>query len=208
MGITTTGCVVDRMIENEPTDVALMLRVRRGDTAAFEQIHARYQKRMLGFFWSLSHNTHAANDLCQETFLRIWKIRKRYRATGSFPGYLFGIARMVWLERCRSLARDARLGTCCSTDALGEVAASDAWCPEDRVAREELQQHIHRAIDALPEEQRLVFVMRNIDGLSLSDIAEALDCPVNTVRSRKILAMKKLRHLLAEVFAATTGTPS
>ena len=58
-----------------------------------------------------------------------------------------------------------------------------------------------KSLEELPEEQRMVFVMRNIEGLSLRDIAEALDCSVNTVRSRKILAVKKLRYLLSEFFA-------
>ena len=71
--------------------------------------------------------------------------------------------------------------------------------PDYHANRSELQQHLYAALDALPEEQRLVFVLRSIDELSLEDIASILDCPVNTVRSRKILAVKKLRYLLASV---------
>ncbi len=186
--------------ETAIADVALMARVRQGDEAAFEMLHGRYQSKLLNFFYVLSRNSHTANDLCQETFLRVWKVRARYKATGSFPGYLFGIGRLVWLENCRALRKQTRLGIRHNIDETWEPAANPCELPDNRAARREMQDRILAALDELPEEQRLVFVMRNIKGLSLADIAAALDCPVNTVRSRKLLAIKKLRHTLSNVF--------
>ncbi|MBP8128819.1 MAG: sigma-70 family RNA polymerase sigma factor [Candidatus Hydrogenedentes bacterium] len=186
--------------ETAVADIALMARVRLGDESAFEELHRRYQRRVLAFFFGMAGDSHAANDLCQETFLRIWKVRRRYRATGAFPGYLFGIARMVWLERCREQRKVLRLG---QREPLDEYPLSDpAPHPDDRAARSEASRRIGEAIEALPDEQRMVFVMRALRGLSLEDIAAALDCPINTVRSRKILAVKKLRHALAPLFAS------
>ena len=184
-------------------DVALMLKVREGDESAFEALHERYQHKVLNFFYGMSRNMHMANDLCQETFLRVWKVRKRYRATGAFPAYLFGIARMIWLEGQREQRKLWRLGAAEELDLERGLAADPACHPDRCAARSEIHERIMSALDELPEAQRMVFVMRNIRGLSLEDIAAALDCPVNTVRSRKILAVKKLRHLLSNVFVSS-----
>ncbi len=184
------------------SDIALMLQVREGSERAFTTLHERYQHRVLNFFYGMSGDAHTANDLCQETFLRIWRVRKRYNATGSFPGYLFSIARMIWLERCRAQRKIWRLGQCQDICEPWQMPADPADGPDIRAVRNEVQERILTALEELPEEQRMVFVMRNIHGLSLDDIAKALDCPVNTVRSRKILAVKKVRHVLSAVFSS------
>jgi len=187
------------------SDIALMLLVKSGDEGAFEILHSRYQRKVVAFFWGLIRDAQLANDLCQETFLRVWMVRKRYQATGTFCGYLFGIARMIWLERSRTIKKESRLGTPCTLEAL-------EWCMENMADKyknpaenQELTDAFWNALAVLPEEQRMVFVMRNIEGLSLDDIATALDCPVNTVRSRKMLAVNKLRVLLSDVYTALIG---
>jgi RNA polymerase sigma-70 factor (ECF subfamily) len=80
--------------------------------------------------------------------------------------------------------------------------------PDEEAARRETAARIFAALEQLPEEQRIVFVMRTIEGLPLEDIATALDCPVNTVRSRKILAVKRLRFLLQELYGDWVTSPS
>lgn len=180
-------------------DIVLMMRVREGDESAFELLFHRYQRPLLNFFHGLSHNESHARDLCQETFLRVWRIRRRYQATGTFPAYLFGVGRLIWLEFCRQQNKSWRLGARLGDAALRELPADPASGPGLRADRSELHMHLHAALDELPEAQRMVFVLRAIDGLSLEAIAGILDCPVNTVRSRKILAVKKLRHLLAGI---------
>lgn len=187
-------------------DIPLMLRVRRGDEAAFAELHARYQQQLRNFFYGVCRNSSVANDMCQETFLRVWKIRARYRATGTFPAYLFGIARLVWMEKCRELKKHERMGVRCDASERWDLSIDVMKQPDALASRSELEGRILSALDSLPEEQRTVFVLRTIKGLSLQDIASVLDCPVNTVRSRKILAVKKLRHLLSSVFAAETGS--
>lgn len=186
-------------------DIAIMLKVRADDAGAFEELHRRYQRRVPGFFYGMCGNAQTAADLCQETFLRVWKVRRRYRATGSFAGYLFGIARMVWLESRRTARRAPKPGMDAVQAEAGrwEPADDPARAPDACAARREAAEASFLALKHLPEEQRMVFVMRTLDGLSLEDIAAALDCPVNTVRSREILAIKKVRHLLSSVFATS-----
>ncbi len=184
----------------EIADIALMMRVRKGEADAFEALHERYQRRMLNFFYGMSRDASIADELCQETFLRVWQARRRYRATGSFPAYLFGIARMVWREHCRRQSRDWMLRERAFTSENAEPRVAARLAPDYVAVCGEVESHILAALQQLPEEQRMVFVMRTIRGLSLADIASAMDCPVNTVRSRKILGVKRLRHLLDALF--------
>ena len=143
------------------------MRVRGGDACAFESLFNRYQRPLLNFFHGLSRNPCTARDLAQETFLRVWKIRKRYRASGSFPAYLFGVARMIWLESCRQEQKTWRLGARQGEESLGHLEAEITECPAWQASRSELHGHLYAALEELPEEQRMVFVMRSIDGLSL-----------------------------------------
>lgn len=178
-------------------DTELMLKVREGDDSAFAELYARYSRKLLDFFYGMSRDPLLAEDLCLETFARIWHLRRKYAATGSFPAYLFTCARNIWLEKCRYLGRQWKLGSARSIEADEiEIIAGIASRPDESASRSELEERILAAIAELPEEQRMVFVMRTIQGLSLDDIASVLQCPVNTVRSRKLLAIKKLRETL------------
>lgn len=190
-----------RRATRDMQDTELMVRVRKNDERAFREIHQRYQRRLLDFFYGMSRSTHTAQDLTQETFFRIWRLRSKYSATGSFPAYLFSFARNIWLEHCRELKKRTRLGRAESFDrAAQELTAANVHCPHQSAWRSELSATIGDALQQLPEEQRMAFVLRNIEGLSLSEVSEVLKCPENTVRSRKLLAVKKLRHALKEVF--------
>ncbi len=178
-------------------DTALMLRVRWGDEYAFGELYRRYYRKIMSFFHGMSGDAQLSEDLCQETFLRIWKLRQRYSASGSFPAYVFAFARNVWLEQCRETKKRLRLGLVPGVDDVVELApASPATRPDVAAERSELAQCIFDALDELPVEQRMAFVMRTIGGLSISEIASAMQCPPNTVRSRKILAINKLREAL------------
>lgn len=189
--------------QNRPDDLrdaALMLRVREGDTAAFERLYNRYHRKVQDYFYAMSKESETAKDLCHETFMRIWRLRDRYTDSGSFPGYLFSFARRVWLERCRGLKKERKLGlridTTEAADRLGLPPGND---PDAAASNAEMHDRIFAAVEQLPEEQRTVFVMRVVQRMKLDAIAEALGCPVNTVRSRKLAAVRKLRELLKDV---------
>ncbi|MCC6695786.1 MAG: sigma-70 family RNA polymerase sigma factor [Candidatus Hydrogenedentes bacterium] len=174
-----------------------MLKVREGDECAFAELFRRYQRRLLDFFYGMNRDAQLAEDLCLETFARVWHLRRKYAATGSFPAYLFTFARNIWLEKCRYLGKQWRLGSAQSVEADGpDLPAAVSTHPDEMASRSELEERILEAVAGLPEEQRMVFVMRTIQRLSLEEIAAVLQCPVNTVRSRKLLAVKKLRESL------------
>lgn len=186
----------------EPSDdIQLMLRVREGDEAAFEHLHARYQRRVIGFYWGLSRDAVTANELAQEVFLRIWQVRKRYKASGPFAAYLFAIARMIYLERQRKHARLARLSGAVAAENRCETGGG----PGQTAMAAEMETAIFEAMAALPDEQRMAFLLHTVQGLPMEAVAASMDCPLNTARSRRILAVRKLRQALAPYFASLYG---
>ncbi len=183
------------------SDTELMMLVSGEDESAFAEIYRRYNRRLVNFFYALTRDSHAAEDLSHETFARIWHFRRRYAATGSFASYVFAFARFIWLERRRELAKLWKLGTLEPLDGTDTLPGDPSQRPDECAARSEMDEYLWQALEQLPEEQRTVFVMRVLQRMSLEDIASAMNCPVNTVRSRKLLALKKMRLLLKRVAA-------
>ena len=186
---------------DEMPDADLMARVQWSSERAFAELYRRYHRRLLDFFYGMGRDAHLAEDLCHETFLRIWKLRAHYTMSGMFAAYLFGVARNIWLEQRRQARKDWRLGVAVPFDERVEQT-SDAHQASPAAAAEfaEIDARIFAALEQLPDEQRTAFVLRTIEGLSLDDIAAVMECPVNTVRSRRLLAIKQLRALLRGLF--------
>lgn len=154
------------------SDVELMLRVRDDDGVAFSVLYLRYHARIGQFFYGLSRNRTAASDMAQETFLRIWKFRERYSATGSVPAYLFGFARNIWREHCRVGHRQFSLELhAASGRDIERFMAERHPEPDAAAGRSETHENIFRALDELPEDQRMVFVLRSVESLSLDEVA-------------------------------------
>lgn len=192
---------VDRMTQRaDPletvADTALMLRVGKDDECAFAELYRRYHRRLLNFFYGMSRNTHFSSDLCQETFLRLWRLRRKYAATGVFVSYLFTIARLVWLEQRRERRKRLFSTPLTEEDHWLPLATKEIYRPDEAAVQTEIGRCILDALSKLPEEQRMAFVLRVVQGLDLQEIASIMQCPVNTVRSRKLLAIQKLREAL------------
>jgi RNA polymerase sigma-70 factor (ECF subfamily) len=181
----------------EMTDTDVMVRVQWGSEVAFAELHRRYFRRLLDFFYGMCRDAQRAEDLCQETFLRLWQLRVRYTDSGSFAAYVFTVARHIWQEQCRTRRKETRLA---SHIADAEMVRFPLQLSPDELAhRAELDTRIFAALDALPDEQRMAFVLRTVQGLSLEDIATIMQCPMNTVRSRRLLAITRLREVLREL---------
>lgn len=189
-------------------DISLMRRAANDDDQAFEVIYLRYHQRVNHFLHGLSGNASVGSDLAQETFLRMWRFRRRYTNSGSFASYVFGIARNVWLEHCRAQKKQFSLELRQSTPReLSRFMGAASPHPDTAAGHAEDRRQILAALERLPEEQRMVFVLRSIEGLSFEEVASVLQCPVNTVRSRQITALKKLRSTLKGVYSAEATTP-
>lgn len=179
------------------TDEELMGLVRKQDISAFDELFRRYEQRIFAFFWRLSANRQEAEDGTQETFLRLWKARARYEPAGKFSTYLFQIAKNHFLHERQKRDRrmDSRQPSANYPNGVpGESASGNG--ADGRMLAGELQAAVNEAVARLPENQRLVYVLSEQEGMSYKQVAEVLDCPVGTVSSRKVQAVRRLRELL------------
>jgi len=166
----------------------LMALVREGRREAFIVIVRRHQKSLLNFFRRMGARSHEVEDMAQETFLRVFNYRDRYEPTGKFTNFLFVLARHVWADAGRRAQR--------RPESLSEKL-DDRPAPDERgVARAEARVDVEAALLGLSEKLRSVVVLSVYEGLEYSRIAEVLDIPVGTVKSRMHLAMRQMREIL------------
>ena len=170
-----------------PRPPATMERARDGDLDAFEALVRRHQRPLMNFFARLGA-TSDAEDLAQETFLRLYRYRSRYRASAKFTTYLYLLARQVRIDFLRKVAR---------RDALHEKVQQEAPQHEDPSAvAQGARLDAAAALDLLSEPMREVVVLSILQGLPHADISEILGIPVGTVKSRLFIALHRLRDLL------------
>lgn len=191
----------------EPQDAELMHRFGAGDDEAFRTLVRRHERALLHFFHRRCLDRAQAEDLAQEVFLRIVRHRGSWRPDAKFTTYMYRIAENLWIDRWRSrkaAPREASLedelpGSGADGDdggSLGTAVAAPGSSPAELSADRELAAKIRRAVARLPEEQRAVFTMAEVRGMKYQDIAEVLEVPVGTVKSRMHAATAKLRTLL------------
>ena len=179
------------------TDEELMSFVGNQDISAFEELFGRYERCVFSFFYHMVPNIEEARDCTQETFLRLWRGRAGYTPKARFSTYIFQIARNHFLHEHQKRKSRIALRHFNADDLHGSFQkhpASDNGY--DRAVAHEIGLAIVDAVASLPEIHRLVYVLSEQQRLSYKEIAEVLDCPVGTVSSRKVEAVRKLRKLL------------
>jgi len=185
------------------SDPELMARAKAGDTDAFAVLVERYRRRLCAFFYRLCQDREEASDAAQETLVRLWLARERYRPTARFTTYLYSIAWHHWLNRVRAMK--SRPPVVPLEEQLGPAGCGlltrmleRAEPAEDAVLRRYRTQRIRGAIAGLPEKRRIVFVLSHFEGLRYAEIAEVLQIPVGTVKSRMHHAVARLQEQLEE----------
>ena len=182
---------------NNYSDEELMDLAMNDDARAFEELFQRYKRRLFGFFYGLVLNTEEARDCVQDTFLRLWQRRHQFARKGRFSAYLFQIAKNHFLDRSRrqkSRTESQHVSDGEPAEHLSGVFLSDGGY--GAAAAAEIREAVRDAMARLPEIHRLVYVLSEEQGMSYKEIADILECPVGTVSSRKVEAVKKLRKLL------------
>lgn len=187
------------------TDEELMLRYRDGDKDAFEMLYRRYEKPLLDFIYRMVMDISDAESLCQEAFYRVVKSRKRYKATALFKTWLFQIAINLCRDRLRRMKH--RLHVSLSAPMMshndGGIELQDrisdpAPGVPANLESAQLESLIKAAIASLPEEEHLVVVMKEYQGMPYSEIAEVMDCPIGTLKSHNHRAHQKLKKILSK----------
>ena len=174
------------------TDEQLMLRLKDGDRQAFNEIVNRYRDRMVSYACRMVGNAELAQDVAQETFVRVYKSASTFRDDGRFSPWLYKIASNVCLSERSKRAREA-LNV--DYDTLEDMHDSGVLV-EDQVMATLTAQRLSRGIGKLNSSHKAVVVMHVYQGLTYVEIGEALGIPTGTVKSRLFYAIRKLRDVL------------
>ncbi len=177
-------------------DSALMLRYRDGDLRAFELLYARHKGALYRYLQRLTRDAEAANDLFQEVWGKIIASRDRYEVRAQFKTFLFQIAHNCAVDYFRRIGRSWAHHSADIAELADMIPGEEAEAPESRASSAEVQSAFRRALDALPPEQRDVFLLYEECGLSLEEIGRVTGVAKETAKSRLRYAVSKLRAVL------------
>ena len=186
------------------TDRALVERVRKGDSRAFDLLVRKYRHKILGLISRYVHDWSECEDVAQEAFVRAWRALPAFRGESAFYTWMYKIAvntakNHLVAQGRRPPADDLDADTAVQIDAGARLR--DEATPEHELARREIERTVFETVEALPEELRVAITLREVDGLSYEEIAERMGCPIGTVRSRIFRAREaidiQLRPLLS-----------
>ena len=187
----------------DDSDQQLVERVQAGDKAAFDLLVRKYQHRVLKLVSRFVSDAAEAEDVAQEAFLKAYRALASFRGDSAFYTWLYRIAintakNALVSNRRRPVDFDLDLQDPEQYDRHARLKEGDT--PEGVLLTEEIRTVVERAMEQLPEDLRTAIVLRELEGLSYEEIAEAMDCPVGTVRSRIFRAReaidRKLKPLL------------
>ena len=190
-------------------DHELVRRVQDGETAAFDLLVRRYQHRIVALVARYVGDWSEAQDVAQDAFIRAYRAIGGFRGDAQFYTWLHRIAVNTAKNHLVAMKRRPPTADIDAIDAeqyAGALQMRDTDTPERELLRHEVEQAVMQTVNALPKELRLAITMREVDGLSYEQIAQRLDCPIGTVRSRIFRAREaidaELRPLL-DVESAT-----
>ena len=192
------------MSDNE-LDQALVRRVQAGEKGAFDLLVRKYQHKLTSVISRYVGDWSECQDVAQESFVRAYRAIGNFRGDSAFYTWLYKIAINTaknWLvsQGRRPPTEDVQVEDAEHLDAA--VRLKDSSTPERELLRQEIERTVTRAVDALPDELRQAITLREVDGLSYEEIAETMNCPIGTVRSRIFRAREaideQLRPLLSE----------
>jgi len=185
-------------------EAAVVAQARQGNTRAFDELLRRYERKIFRLAMHITQNREDAEDVLQESFLKAYEHLDQFQGQSKFYTWIVRIAVNQALMKLRKRKSDRSVSLDDTIDTgedniTREIAAWDEN-PEQRYSREELQGILTSAIDGLAPIYRAVFVLRDIDGLSTEEAAEALELSVPAVKSRLLRARLQLREKLTRFF--------
>jgi RNA polymerase sigma-70 factor (ECF subfamily) len=193
---------------NPDADAPLIERVKAGDVKAFEMLVVKYQRRIERLIGRMVRDVDLVPDIAQETFIRAYRAIPQFRGESAFYTWLYRIAvntakrALMELKRDPLVTESARASREDEDDGGSRVEneLSDGATPDAVLASKQIASAVNFAIEALSEELRQAITLREIEGLSYEEIAELMNCPIGTVRSRIFRAREaialRLRPLL------------
>lgn len=170
------------------TDAELVARVQRGDKRAFDLLVLKYQRKIMRLLSRMVRDPSEVEDVAQETFIKAYRALPQFRGESAFYTWLYRIAINTARNWQASAARRPNTVQNVETED-GETFdridnLSDISTPESMMVSRQIAETVNSAIQTLPAELRTAIVLREIEGMSYEDIAQTMDCPIGTVRSR------------------------
>jgi RNA polymerase sigma-70 factor (ECF subfamily) len=195
------GGTVDREVDQE-----LVERAQKGDKRAFELLVMKYQRKLARLLSRMVRDPAEIEDITQESFIKAYRALPQFRGESAFYTWLYRIA--VNTAKNYLVARGRRAPT--TTEYSSEEAEGfedaellrDIATPDAELQTKQIAEAVNKAVEALPEELRTAITLREIEGLSYEEIAQMMDCPIGTVRSRIFRA----REAIAEKIRPMLGT--
>jgi RNA polymerase sigma-70 factor (ECF subfamily) len=196
------------MGDNE-SDLALVERVQKGEKRAFDLLVRKYQHKVIGVISRYVSDWSECQDVAQEAFMRAYRAMAAFRGDSQFYTWMYKIATNTAKNHLVSQGRRPPADDIGIDDAVqldGGMRLKDRATPEHELMRQEIEQTVFATVEQLPEDLKMAITLREVDGLSYEEIAEKMDCPIGTVRSRIFRARdaidQKLRPLLSDVKAS------
>ncbi len=184
-------------------DQALVERVQAGDKTAFDILVQKYQSKIIQLAYRYVHDQDEAMDIAQEAFIKAYKALGRFRGDSAFYTWIYRIAINTAKNYLVASNRRPPRSDIDAVDAEqydGATGLKEYATPERLLLRDEIKETIAGAIESLPDDLRTAITLRELEGMSYEEIAQAMDCPIGTVRSRIFRARDaidvKLRPLL------------
>lgn len=175
-------------------DAVLVQRTLAGEMRAYELLVLKYQRRVERLIGRMVRDVDLVQDIAQETFIRAYRALSQFRGDAQFYTWLYRIAVNTAKKQLMELKRDPLVFQSAMKSAEDDETSAaerelnstvaDAETPEAILASKEIAEAVNAAMETLPEELRMAITLREIEGMSYEEIAQALDCPIGTVRSR------------------------
>ena len=180
-------------------DEELILRLQRGDEWAFQLMVRRFRKKIFSIAFGITLDTEESQDIMQEVFLQVYRTIGDFRGDASLSTWLHRITvnrSLNWKRRWARRFKWLHVSTDSADDHPAAEPESELPSPEIRMANAQTRQQIDNALKMLPDQARTVFVLRELEGLSYEEIADATGIKMGTVRSRLFHARKRLKEIL------------
>ena len=193
---------------NKDTDKELVRRVQEGDRTAFDLLFARYQQKIINLISRYVRDPEEVRDVSQEAFIKAFRALPRFRGDSAFYTWLYRIAINTAKNHLVSRSRrppgtDVDVADAELMDPSGVLQEIES--PEAAMARDQLRAEIDKAIAELPEDLRSAVTLREFDGLSYEQIADVMECPVGTVRSRIFRAREAIDKRIEPLVPRRSG---
>ncbi len=180
-------------------DEALVKRVQRGDKKAFDILVLKYQHKLMKLISRYVHDQSEVFDVAQEAFIKAYRALPNFRGESAFYTWLYRIAINTAKNYLVAQGRrtpDVDIEIADAEQLAGETELKEYATPDQIIARDEVEKTVFETIERLPVDLRTAITLRELEGLSYEEIAEAMSCPVGTVRSRIFRAREAINHEL------------